>query len=116
MEVPGAHGGTFTSLGGSGFGRSTKYQVVVSKGLFEVLNFALLDYGLQEVLLLCGGGFGRSTNYYFGGSVGAPTADTLMIRFLAGRWYAHGLAFQGHAITRDPFSSFSHPISILICA
>ena len=58
-------------------------------GLFEDPNFALLDYGLQEVLLLCGGGFGRSTNYYFGGSVGAPTTDTLMIRFQAGCWYNH---------------------------
>ena len=80
VEVTEEHGGTFTSLGGSGFGRSTN---VVSKGLFEVLNFALLDYGLQEVLLLCGGGFGRSTNYYFGGSFGAPSTDTL-IRFQAG--------------------------------
>ena len=53
-------------------------------GLFEVLHFALLDYGLQEVLSFCGGGCGRSTNYYFGGSFGAPSADTKVIRFLAG--------------------------------
>ena len=53
-------------------------------GLFEDPNFALLDYGLQEVLLFCGGGFGRSTNCYFGSSVGAPSADTKVIRFLAG--------------------------------
>ena len=82
VEVTEEHGGAFKSLGGSGFGRSTKLSF--SEGLFEVLHFALLDYGLQEVLLFCGGGFGRSTNYYFGGSVGAPTTDTLMIRFLAG--------------------------------
>ena len=56
----------------------------VTQGLFEVLNFALLEYGLQVVLLFCGGGFGRSTNYCFGGSVGAPSADTKVIRFLAG--------------------------------
>ena len=87
LEVTDGHGSAFTSLGGSGFGRSTKLSF--SKGLFEVLNFALLDYGLQEVLLLCGGGFGRSTNYYFGGSVGAPTTDTLMIRFQAGVGTAH---------------------------
>ena len=87
LEVTDGHGCAFTPLGGSGFGRSTKLSFY--EGLFEVLNFALLDYGLQEVLLFCGGGFGRSTNYYFGGSFGAPTADTFVIRFLAGYWYAH---------------------------
>ena len=93
----------------------TLHHVVVTQGLFEVLNFALLDYGLQEVLSFCGGGFGRSTNYYFGGSVGAPTADTMVIRFLAGCWYAHGLAFKDTPLLVILFS-FYYFISILICA
>ena len=93
----------------------TLHHVVVTQGLFEVLNFALLDYGLQEVLSFCGGGFGRSTNYYFGGSFGAPTADTFVIRFLAGCGYAHGLAFQGHAIHVDLFL-FIYLGSIYSCA
>ena len=54
------------------------------RALFEVLSFALLDYGLQKVLSSLWLRFWTLHFELFGSSFGAPSADTKVIRFLAG--------------------------------